>query len=364
MAQQPKSQLIPSGVDLMRRINDGELKKAPMGRIEAVKKLITENCEELIEGGARIRPLLVGDEQIGWARGLHLQERLMLRRWVKDPNDFVGHALALATSLAEEEIDALTALEARSLAEVVKRMTEYDTSLFPFLSAYVTTQSSENLWYGQGEKLTSYENKVVLMPDGKRIKLLVPPDHARMWASLCTYREQAKRRLEDNFNSLFIVRPWAGRSADPISAELKNVARSLETDSTEPWERVVRKEAAANKDDGWAHAGDSVEDMQRELKGMISGDKHERLMDKWQKQMEDEAEATKRKLSELRAERRGDSEPGIIAERMEVFTDKQVKERQAALRKGLPPPKSKPVKREDYEVDAATRMLEKLKRYR
>jgi hypothetical protein len=354
--------IMPSGVDLMRRINDGELKKAPIGHVEAVKKLITDNCEELIEIGARIRPLLVGTQQAGWIRGLHLQERLMLRRWIKEPNDFVASALLLATSLTEGEIESLSALEARSLAAVVRRMTEYDTSLFPYLSAYVTTQSSENLWYGQGEKLTSYENKVVLMPDGKQVKLMVPPDHARMWASLCTYREQAKQRLEDNFNSLFIVRPWAGRSADPISAELKNVARSLETNSTEPWEKLVRPPVKADKDDGWAHAGDSAEDLKREMDAMLRGDKHERLMERWQKQMEDEAEATKRKLSELRAKRRGDNELGIISERMEVFTDKQIRERQAALIKGVPPRKA-PV-REDYEVDATERRLAKFKRYR
>ncbi|MGC2234096.1 MAG: hypothetical protein WBA09_21530, partial [Candidatus Acidiferrum sp.] len=335
--------------------------KAPISYIEEIKKQIVSNCEELIETGARIRPLLVGGKQVGWVRGLHLQERLILKRWIKEPNDFVANSLLLATSLTSEEIDDFTAVEVRSLAEVVRRMMEYDMSLFPYLSAYVTTQSSENLWYGQGEKLTSYENKIVHMPDGKQMKILVPPDHARMWASLCTYREQAKRRLDDNFNSLFIVRPWAGRSADPVSSELKGVARSLETDSMEPWERMVRL-AKKKVDDGWAHAGDSVEDLRREMEGMLKGDRHERLMEIWQKQMETEAEETKRKLTKQRAERRGDSEPGVIRERHEVFTDKQIKERQAALKKGTPPPSRAP--RADYEIDPAEKKLEKFKRYR
>jgi hypothetical protein len=355
-----------SGVDIMRRIHSGELKKAPFGHIEEVKRKISENCEELIETGARIRPLMVDKKQVGWVRGLHPQERLILKRWIKEPNDFVANALRLATAFTEEEIDDFSALEARSLAEVVRRMTDYDTSLFPYLSAYVTTQSSENLWYGQGEKLTSYENKIIKMPDGREVKILVPPDHARMWASLCTYREQAKRRLEDNFNSLFIVRPWAGRSADPISSELQTVARSLETNAVEPWERIISV-PKRNVNDGWAHAGDSNEDLLRELKGMMEGDKHEKLMERWQKQMEDEAEATKRKLEDLRAKRRGDSEPGIIRERVEVFTEKQVRERQEALKRGLPPPvaPAKPkADRSAYEVDATTRMMEKLRKYR
>lgn len=354
---------LPSGVDLMKRINDGEVKRAPINQVEKVKQQITENCEELIEIGARIRPLLVNGEQIGWVRGLHPQERVMLKRWIKDPNDFIANSLKLATSFELSEIEDMTSIEARSLAEVVKRMSEYDMSLYPFLSAYVTTQSSENLWYGKGEKLTSFENRLVQMPDGKQIKIMAPPDHARVWASLCTYREQAKRRLEENFNSLFIVRPWAGRSADSISNELRGVARSLETDSMEPWERVVRALPDRDLDDGWAHAGDSLADLQRELKGMLDGDKHERLMDTWQKQMEDEAKAQKQKLLELR-KKRGSTQPGIVEERFEVLTDAQIKARQLAMKKGLVPKPTVVPAREDFEFDPTDRHMEKLKRYR
>src|SRR5208337_861583 len=203
-----KAEMSP-GVSLMRRINDGELGKAPVARIERIKKEISDNCEELIDLGARIRPLLVDSVQVGWVRGIHTSERHMLKRWITDPNDFILNTVKLATNFTDEEIEAMTAIEIRSLAEVVKRMSEYDTSLYPFLSAYITTQSSENLWFGKGEKLTSFENRIITMPDGKQVKVMTPPDHSRMWASLCTYREQAKRRLEENFNSLFIVRPWA-----------------------------------------------------------------------------------------------------------------------------------------------------------
>lgn len=77
-------------MDIMRRINDGELRTAPAEEIEKIKDKITENCEELIEVGARIRPLFVDGKQIGWVRGIHLQERRVLRRWVRDPNDYVA----------------------------------------------------------------------------------------------------------------------------------------------------------------------------------------------------------------------------------------------------------------------------------
>src|SRR5208337_2960628 len=203
----------------------------------------------------------------------------------------IAQTLLQATTFSKEEIEAMQAFEVRSLAEVVRRMGDYDVSLFPFLQAYVTTQSSETLWYGQGERLTSFENKVIVMPDQKRMTIMAPPDHSRVWATLCTYREQSKKRLEENMNALFIVRPWAGKGADPIANELKRVGKSLETGSDELWERVVRVPRAIDKNDGWGHPGDSVEDLLREMKGFMEGDKHEHVIEVWQKQMIAEAEA-------------------------------------------------------------------------
>ena len=229
------------GMDIMRRISAGSVKTAVTSEeVEKIRQEISENCEELIEIGARIRPLLVDGTQVGWVRGLHPQERKMLRRWVRDPNDYIALLLQHATSFSPEEIENLQAFEIRSLVEVIRKMGDYDISLFPFLPAYISTQSSETLWYSKGDKLASFEGKVVDMPDGKKIKLMAPPAHATAWASLCTYREQAKRRLEENMNALLIVRPWAGKSADPIAADLRKVGRHLETDSMEPWSRIVK----------------------------------------------------------------------------------------------------------------------------
>jgi len=53
--------------------------------------------------------------------------------------------------------------EIRSLTEVIRQMSNYDVSLFPYLNAYVTTQSSETLWYGKGERLASFENKIITL---------------------------------------------------------------------------------------------------------------------------------------------------------------------------------------------------------
>ena len=59
--------------------------------------------------------------------------------------------------------------EIRSLIEVVRQMSDYDLSLYPYLQAYVTTASSEAMWYGKGENLVSFESKSITMPDGKKM---------------------------------------------------------------------------------------------------------------------------------------------------------------------------------------------------
>jgi hypothetical protein len=349
------------GMDIMRRINAGEIRQAPVKEIEAVKAKIIENCEELIRQGARIRPLMSGGKQIGWCRGVHFSERQMLKRWIKDPNDYILNILLLGTTLSEEEIEAMSGQEARSLTEVIQQMTLYDNSLIPYLPAYSTTYLSENLWFSQGEQLASWENREIKMPDGKIMRIMVPPDHARSWVSLCSYRDQSKKRLDDNFNSLFIVRPWAGKSAEPIQAELNRAAKGLEVDALEPWQNIVRP-VRQPKDDGWAHPGDSVDDLLRELKGMMSGDKHERVMEAWQKQMEHEEEERKKKLAEQR-KKRGTDKSGIVEERMEVLTEKQVKERQKALREGRAISNTT-VHRESTEVSPMDRQLDKARKYR
>ena len=285
----------------------------------------------------------------------------MLKRWVRDPNDYVALLLQHATSFTADEIEKLQPFEIRSLIEVTQRMSEYDVSLFPFLPAYVTTQSSESLWYSKGEKLASFETRVIDMPDGKKIKIMAPSMHAKVWASLCTYREQAKKRLEENMNALFIVRPWAGKSADPIAGDLHRVGRQLETDSLEPWSRLIKVKPKVDINDGWGHPGDSYEDLRRELDGMMKGDKHERLMDAWGKQMQAEAEEKQRALEESR-KKRGVTEAGITESPMSVLTEAQIRERQEALKKGRKP-STNTARRQDFEQSASDRQLEKAKKY-
>jgi hypothetical protein len=354
---------LPTGKELLERIQDGQYKPAPTEYLAAVRQKVSENIEEILELGARIRPLMAGDKQIGWVRGVHGSESKQLKRWVKDPNDFIHNMLLLGTSFSTSEIDAMSSTEVYELVEIVRKMTDYDISLFPYVSAFSTTQMSENLWFSKGVGLTNYENRAVTMPDGKVVRISTPPDHTRMWSSLCTYREQAKRRLEENWNALLIVRPTAGKSADPVATDLKAIARSLETGSMEPWSRIIKNDEK-KLDDGWAHGGgSSMEELMREMNAMIKGDKHEKVMDAWGEQMEAEEKERFKKMDEARKARNTTGQAGVVDERVEFFTEAEMRERQAALKAGKVPPVKERVKerdrRETYETNVS-----KLRRYR
>ncbi len=352
---------LPTGRELMDMIQEGQAHAAPAEYVEIVRQRVTESCEELIEMGARIRPLMDGDKQVGWIRGVHASERKQLKRWLKDPDDFIQNMLLLATSYTLEEVEVMTSPEVYGLMELVRKMSEYDMSLFPYLSAFSSTQQSENLWFSKGTRLTNYENRIVEMPDGKKIRIACPPDHVRLWASLCTYREQAKKRLDENWNALLIVRPMAGKSANPITAELKGIARSLETGSVEPWSRIVKNKI--DYKDGWGHPGDTVEDLKREMDAMIKGDKHEMVMDAWGKQMESDEQDRLKKIDELRKARNTTGQAGVVDERIEYFTEAEMRERQAALKQGkVPPAKERHEERERREHVETN--VSKLRRYR
>jgi len=213
------------GSQLMNQLNEGSIARAPTAFVEEVKSKVTAACEEILDVGARIRPLYVGPKQVGWVRGVHLSERRVLQRWIYDDLDMVEQILLLGTSFGKEQIAELSSPELRSISRVVAEMTESDSKLYPYLRAFCTTTASEQLWFGLGTTLTAYRNRVVELPDGGSMRLLTSPEHARMWAALCNYREHAKRRLDANLNALMTVRPHVGKGADAFSNDLKAVAR-------------------------------------------------------------------------------------------------------------------------------------------
>jgi hypothetical protein len=76
----------------MRQLNDGRLEPVPSEVLAKSREEISTAIEELLDVGARIRPLFIGDRQTGWVRGVHLSERKALKRWVYNEIDFVRHA--------------------------------------------------------------------------------------------------------------------------------------------------------------------------------------------------------------------------------------------------------------------------------
>lgn len=332
-----QNKTLPSGIELLRQLSEGTVKKVPNEYVLRVKASVSEACDELIELGARIRPLVVDGQKIGWVRGLHTTERRRLSRWVHEPNDYISSVLNLATSLKNEEIENFSALEIRNMIELIQKMTEYDISLYPYLSAYTGTMSSENLWHGYGTQLTSFENRRIEMPDGGEMRILAPSEHARLWATLCVYREQAKARLDSNWNAVLQVRPLAGKSVEPLAKELKTLGQSLATDSLDPWENIVKYKADRDLDDGWAHPEnlETPEGMLKELHGSMNFDKHEQTMADIEKRLLAAAEARNAAIAAAHPNRG----LGINEETLTIHTEEDIRNIERNLKKGKISPK-------------------------
>jgi hypothetical protein len=319
------------GTDLMRQLNEGALAQAPSEVIVKTRDEISGAIEELVDLGARVRPLLVGDRRVGWIRGVHLTERKMLQRWITDETEFITNLIGLATTLTEDEIRYLSIVEVRSLARLVRDMTDSDLRLYPYLSPFATTSISEQLWYSKGSNATTFRDREIRMPDGKVMKIMAASDQARMWATLCNYRIQSKNRLEASYNAVLTIRPMVGKGADGLSADLNNIARSLKTDSLEPWQEIIRTAPDIKFKDGWAHAleDDSIEGMRRELQGMLNLDRHEQVVAAFERQTREREEKRVKEHSEASKARRAARE---LPTKMVGMTEAEVQARNAAIR--------------------------------
>lgn len=320
-----------AGVAMLEQINDGRIQQEGTAEIKKARDTISVEIEELLEVGARIRPLYVGKERIGWVRGVHLSERKQLKRYVHDHIELLTHVVLLGTSISKEYMRSLSAVELRGLLRVVTEMTNSDLRLYPFMSPFVTTSTSEQLWHAHGRELTAVRKRKIEMPDEATITLLSAPDQARLWATLCTYRESAKVRLDASMNSLMILRPWAGKGADGLAAELKHTAKSLLPDAIEPWTEAVETKRAINLDDGWAHGEDDSRDgIMRELHGMMNNDRHEQIIAKMEAQARAKLEEQTKNIEAKIQERGG---PGFIEQKRQVLTEAQMRERIAEMQK-------------------------------
>jgi hypothetical protein len=343
------------GTELMNRLNTGEFRTVPDEVIEQVRTDICSSIEELLDIGARVRPLYVSGKPQGWVRGVHFSERKQLDRWIHDPYELVVERLLLCTSLTREELMDMNGVELRSLVRLVNEMSESDIRLFPYIRAFVTTSLSEQMWCSRGTEITAYRKREIELPGGHVMQVKAAPDHARLWATLSTHRQEARRRLDESMNSLLIIRPWVGRSADPMANDLRNTAKRLAPDTVEPWQEVVPMDKRKPVDDGWAHGGDdSIESMQRELDGMINNDRHEQLIDRFEKQERERAEKQRAEV-EQKIEARGGK--GVITSVVKPVTQEQMQSRRNGLKVGRPG-----MKPEDFEVEQST--ADRLAKYR
>lgn len=331
--------------------------RAALDQVVRVRSDVSEAMTELLEIGARIRPLLIDRKQVGWVRGLHFAERKMIQRMLLDSKQQILHSLQLATSFSREELEACTSLEIQGLSRIVAEMSDRDVSLFPYLSAFTTTSASEGLWWSRGQSLSNYDRHVIPLPGGKDMQLIAAPDHSRLWVSLCTLREQAKQRLDDNFNAAMIVRAQVGKGANSIIGELKGISKTLIPDISDPWECIVK--TAVDKNDGWAHTEDSYEGLKREMDAMLAVDKHERLIEKFHAQQYNEAKEKKEKLESMMRDRI----PELEERGIEVLSDKDIKQRQRGLRQGRAVPARPAVRPEEREADEGN-VQQKMKKYR
>ncbi len=320
------------GVELAKKLGEGIINRAPTQYVQEVREKITEACGELISVGARIRPLMIDGKQRGWVRGFHDTEKNLLKRWVPDQLEFVSRCLLLSTTLTEEELDALSSIEIHRLVKLVSAMGDRDASLFPYLSAFSTTRTSEMLWHGHDTTLFS-DSRRISMPNGRTMQLMCPSNHTRLWSTLCVYREQAKKRLDESWNAVMIMRPWTGKSADGLVGELKEATKRMRVDALEPWEVVVETPSDRVLDDGWAHLEnmETKEGMIKELHGMLSNDRHEQLMTKFEHQQMEAAERRKREIEGLISKRGG---IGITSETIRIETEEQVIKRERDLMMG------------------------------
>jgi hypothetical protein len=314
----------------MNQLHSGELAHVSTEAIRNIRGQITSALEEVIEVGARIRPLTIRGERVGWLRGLYYSERKILLRWYPNVGERTKHILLTATTLNEKEILDLDGFEFRSLLRKVVEAEAADTTLFPFLSPFVTTSSSESLWYGLGGSEARRYKEVDLL-DGHVMKFLAVPDHCRLWLLLCNYREQSKQKLAGAQDAALVAKSFIGKGAARMLNDLNKAAKALMVDIDDPWKMTIRVVADdVDLQDGWGHAhlDISEEGLLREGEGMLAEDKHEQFMARFYAQQEDrqrhEAETQLQNLQRA-------YDVGVEEKEPRVMTESEVRGRRSSF---------------------------------
>jgi hypothetical protein len=311
----------------MNQLHSGELAVAPSATVLEFRSQITAALEEIVEVGARIRPLLLDDRRVGWLRGLYYSERKLLLRWYPNVTERTIKILTTTTTLTEAEIRDLDGYEFRTLLRQVLAAEAADTTLFPFVSPFVSTSASESLWFSIGADAERYNRPIDLL-DGKTMRLLAPPDHCRLWRLLCNYREQAKAKLAGTLDASLVARALIGKGATKLINDLNKASRKLIPDIDEPWKMTIRVVAEdVNLNDGWGHAhlDTSEESVLREGEGMLAEDKHEQFMAKFYAEQEHRQQhEAEQQLQDLNHA----YEVGVMGEAPRIISEKELRERE------------------------------------
>jgi len=278
------------GTRIMEDINNGSIAINKSSYIRDFRVTISPIFEEILEVGARIRPLKASNSVIGWVRGPNMYERRLINSWYEDSISRIVAIMKIATSLDNTTIENLDIFEFKSLTRLISELIRADLTLYPYVSAYTTTSSSESLW-AILKKRDIVDKKTIDMLDGKKIDIISTSEHTRLWYNLCSIRDRSKIRLDESYNAAMIASSMIGRKgASTLMSGLNKISKSLVPNIDEPWKEIVRVEIDKNFDDGWGHAheDDSDEGLLREGQGMLDFDIHEQFMDKFYKQQMEE----------------------------------------------------------------------------
>ena len=323
-----------SGVDFMREINEGKIAIKSSVFAEEVKVKTMDAMSELITFGARVRPLILNGSHIGWVKALPFNEKRQLDIWYPDDTSRVEQALLHTTTLSLSEIQNLDSVELNTILKVILNLNLADLSLYPYVSAFVSTNTSFRLSASHASDLLIPRN--ITLPDGKEFKQLSSPDILQLWVSLCRIRETTIERLENAQNAGTIAKAFVGKGADNYNNAISKALSSLRTDSIEPWMNVinflsVKTDRDLNDGFGHSHQDNSTEGLMREMHGMNAGDKHEQLMEAFHESQLHEEREKQKKIEELIARRREILEAADSNEVMVVRTEAEVRKREREI---------------------------------
>jgi hypothetical protein len=302
-----------------------------------VKEKVSEALSEIIQVGARVRPLNLNGKRVGWIRPLSFSERKVMDRHIVEDEERVTVTLLHCTTLTEDEIADLDVHELNSILNRLYKLNLADLSLYPYISAFVTTQSSNNLWTSRHDKL--FDRTQIKMFDGKVLPLMALPDHTALWATLSTLRQESIQKLEQTLNFGTLIKAWAGKSADKYIQDLSKALQRYQLDLIQPWVDVIdyvklqAKDQGEHFDDGFGHSHEdnTVQGLLREMKGMLEGDKHERVMDSFYEKQINEAKEKEAEIQEIIRKRRMQLEQ-MEDEGMVIRTDAEVRQRERQIR--------------------------------